>query len=387
MRKIAYVHPEMRVSVANADGSDIQVLNVAGTLQTWPVWSPDGENILFSSFSTGSNGHGRIGLYLHNLRVGASRLIYENESGTDAIARCTPHYALWSPDRSRLALIARTWSNGLTLLIIDPVEGAATRKIVNGMPLFVSWSCDSKQLLVHCGPSHYVVDAVGDIETAKVSGRSSLYMAPSWSPVDDRIAILSEEFEGQQSLQVGSVSAAEVSRITQFHGVGAFSWSPIGNSIGLLRDHQAGDRLYQGLWVVDSRGGGERRIINDRVLCFFWSPSGNEIAFVTPSSESKGLLRWGIVDVRYEESLRYFTDFRPSEEQLTIFMFFDQYAQSHNPWSPDGRHLIFSGAISQRKEGGSISDAQESRILVIDSNETDSPDQVADGLLGFWSPQ
>ncbi len=387
MRKIAFVQPEMRVSIANADGSDAKPLDAPGTFQTWPVWSPDGDRVVFSSFSTGSNGHGRIGLYTQDLDAEAARSIYENEPGTDAIAPRTPHYALWSPDKRRLALIARTWADGLSLLLVDPSGDAAATRIVNGMPVFASWSSDSRLLLVHSGPYHYVVDTARDLEPAKMPGRSRLYMAPSWSPVDDRIAILSEEAEGQQSLLVGAVSEAEVSRITQFHGAGAFSWSPGGNSIGLVRDQQEGARLYQGLWVVDSRGGGERRVINDRVLCFFWSPSGNEIAFVTPSADAKGSLRWGIVDVRSEEPARYLTDFRPSEEQLTIFMFFDQYAQSHNPWSPDGRHLIFSGEVGYRKESGPLSDSQESRVLVVDSRGADPPDEVADGLLGFWSPQ
>ena len=218
-------------------------------------------------------------------------------------------------------------------------------------------------------------------------GRSSLYLAPSWSPVDDRIAILSEEAEGRQSLLVGAVSDAEVSRITQFHGVGAFSWSPDGNSIGLVRDPQEGARLYQGLWIVDARGGGERRVIADKVLCFFWSPSGNEIAFVTPSEDAQGSLRWGVVDVRVEGPARYLADFRPSEEQMTTFIFFDQYVQSHNPWSPDGSHLIFSGEVGYRKESGPLSDSEASRVLVVDSRGADPPDEVTKGVLGFWSPQ
>ena len=49
-------------------------------------------------------------------------------------------------------------------------------------------------------------------------------------------------------------------------------------------------------------------------------------------------------------------DFVPSRQQLTAFMFFDQYAQSLTPWSPDGRSLLIFGKLGYYEERSPLSD-------------------------------
>ena len=117
--------------------------------------------------------------------------------------------------------------------------------------------------------------------------------------------------------------------------------------MALTREPQGESRFYNGIWHV-TLDGVERKLVRDMVLAFFWSPSGKEIAYVTTSEGAEGSVRWGLVDVESGD-VRYLSDFRPTEEQLNVFMFFDQYVQSHNPWSPDGSALIYSGALGYTK--------------------------------------
>ena len=78
-------------------------------------------------------------------------------------------------------------------------------------------------------------------------------------------------------------------------------------------------------------------------MAYFWSPDGSRLAYVALSKKA-GILRWTVLNVVNGERWPL-VDFIPSRDQLTIFQFFDQYAYSHSPWSPDSRSLVFAGKL------------------------------------------
>ena len=250
-------------------------------------------------FSSGSNGSGFLGLNLHTVGDGPARTIYTNEHGTDAIAQRTPHYTLWSPDGQRLALIARTWRPGLSLFLVDPDDSENVRRLIDGMPVFLSWSFDSRHLLVHSGSEHYIVDVYGgaDADAVKMPGRSGLYMAPSWSPSAHQVAILRQLDDEKQALLILDTEGADVKLVTEIKGSAAFAWRPGGGSIAITSGLQGESRLYRGLKEVSVDGTGNRSITDDLVLSFYWSPKRDSIAYVTLSDEAEGSTRWGVVDV------------------------------------------------------------------------------------------
>ena len=382
---IAYVDPDMRVHVANSDGSEQRLLDAPGRAHTWPVWSPKAGRLAFSGISSGSNGRGRLGLYLHDLGDGPAQTLFENEPGSDALAQRTPHYALWSPDGTRLAFVARTNREGLTLFVVDVSREGAAEPVIDGFPIFLSWSPDSRWLLLHCGQDHFMVDFEANGKVEKMPGGSSLYMAPSWSPVANVMGVMRQGDQERQGLLVGNATSGEASLVTELEGGAAFSWSPNGGRIALARDPHESSRFYRGLWLIDADGSQERRLSEDLVLCFFWSPDGAEIAYITPAQEASESVRWGVVDSE-SGATRYLADFRPSEEQVNTFMFFDQYAQSHNPWSPDGQKLIFSGVVAEADSGSALPQAHQASVLVADVDGRQPPAPVAKGFLGFWAP-
>ena len=77
--------------------------------------------------------------------------------------------------------------------------------------------------------------------------------------------------------------------------------------------------------------------------------------------------------------------FRPSGEVFTMLSFFDQYAYSHSPWSPDSSRLVMAGSegpVAERRNGHTPTG---SRIYVVDAVGDASPQEIAQGSVAFWS--
>ena len=173
----------------------------------------------------------------------------------------------------------------------------------------------------------------------------------------------------------------------------AFLWSPDGSHLAVVDDVRPvryGNTpilVYRQFRMLDSATFSERARVEENVLAFFWSPDGSKIAIVTIAGTG-GELRWTLLDVETGSSIRL-ADFTPSRDQLTMFQFFDQYAYSHLLWSPDSRYLIFSGRLSLSASSAGLmgqSDRRGSKVFIIDTGPVITVDEVAEGVLGFWSP-
>lgn len=384
MAEIAYIDRSMKVFLTDDAEKTPVALDGPGETQMWPVWSPNGRYVVYSAFSSGSNGHGHIGVYLHDFSTAETEEIFKNEPGSDGIARRTPHYVLWSPNSNLIALIVRSRDNGLSLVVHRMDDEDEPIPVHTGFPLFSSWSRDSRFLLLHSGAEHYLVDFSDEPIAQRMPIDSRLYMAPSWSPQADTMGILRERDNYRHSLMIGDVDGQKADLVMEFDGSGAFAWSPDGESFALTREPQGESRFYKGLWHI-LLDGTERQLVNDLVLAFFWSPTGEEIAFVTISESAEGSVRWGLANVKTGDA-RYLSDFRPTEEQLNILMFFDQYVQSHNPWSPDGTALIYSGALGYTKDREPLPQQDETQVIVEDVS-SGTPTEIARGVFGAWSPR
>jgi hypothetical protein len=143
---------------------------------------------------------------------------------------------------------------------------------------------------------------------------------------------------------------------------------------------------YDGLWLVDPTAGSSDRITDDPVLAFFWSPDGSRVAYVTSSEDAEGSLRWAVLSISTSET-GYLCDFRPSQEQLIAFMYFDQYGQSHTPWSPDGSLILFAGELGSRKVRTPLSRGASNRVHIVPADGKSDARDVAPGFVGCWGPE
>ena len=68
-----------------------------------------------------------------------------------------------------------------------------------------------------------------------------------------------------------------------------------------------------------------------------------------------------------------------------MFMFFDQYAQSHNLWSPDSDKILFAGVPGRLEERGPLPDGRASSIYIADVSGNGEPALIGTGSIGVWS--
>ena len=374
---IAYVDSDGQIRTVDPDGSSAVRISPDDGFFTWPMWSPDSSQIVFSG--TSGDGSGPLALYTYHLDENQPQTLFTNESGMGPILSGMPHYPLWAPDSDRLAFMASA-PQGLTLYLTDLRVGVDAEVVLRNSPLYASWSADSQQLLVHGGADHFLVDVEDGVQDLGITATD--YRAPAWWPSGDRMVFVSEDDPGKRGLYM-SDSGNEM-LLEEVSTEVAFLWSPNGESLAVAHSDLAGGLVYQGVSLFTSDGARRPMAIRSDVLAFFWSPDSTKLAYVT-LSDNREFLRWMVLDT-IDGSRWPLVDFTPSSTQMSLLRFFDQFAYSHGPWSPDSGSLVFSGRIANGSDPTSLIPQSMSQIIVTDIGRYPSPAAIAGGFMAVWSP-
>ena len=68
-----------------------------------------------------------------------------------------------------------------------------------------------------------------------------------------------------------------------------------------------------------------------------------------------------------------------------MLSFFDQYAYSHSPWSPDGTKLVVAGTMQRTPGRRNGQTPTTDRVFVLEVTGAASPRDIAAGTLAVWS--
>ena len=398
VNRIVYVGLDLQIRAVLPDGSDPWQISPAGGLFTWPTWSPDARKLVFSGVNEVAPGDYRVSLFSGSPFEGETREIFVNELGIEyQLAEDVFHYPLWSPDGRQVAFIAFS-SNGLTLFVDDLGDSKDATQVMDQGPMWISWSPDSRYLLVHRGGTHFLVNTLGGITVSELGIPSMGYRVPAWMPRENTVAIVAEQEPGEHMLMRAEVkgNGLEVPQpIIDVPRDPAFLWSPTGEYLALAGSSTLLDYLGMPLLayreVVLLSEDGTRQPVQtdgDIILAFFWSPDGSKLAYVS-LADRRGVLRWNVFSPGDGERAPL-VDFIPSRHQLTMFQFFDQYYYSHPLWSPDSGSLVFSGRLVDGTTASlsSYSTAQQrTQIVVVEATSNATANEIADGILAFWSPR
>ena len=381
---IAYTSLQGQIITMRPDGSYPEKVSPNDGFFTWPMWSPDGNQLVFSGVQPGSVGMGPLALYHYRLGQDQPRVLYTNEPGMGPILGGMPHYPLWAPDSGRLVFMASD-PRGLTLFLTDPRNGDGARVVIRRAPLYASWSSDSRQLLVHGGPDHFLADVTEEVKVKDLGVRAASYRVPAWWPLSKRIAFISENDVGSLGLYISHVDSGHRTLLQGLLGSAAFLGSPDGRFLAVGHSGSRRDFGYQGVALFSPDGTRRSVGIDEDVIAFFWSPDSHKLAYVTPSG-TRNVLRWMVLNVENEERWPL-VDFTPSADQMTIFQFFDQFAYSHSLWSPNSDSLVFAGVLSGEGVSASLNSQQAPQIFVVDAGPSPVAEPIADGILAVWSPR
>ena len=142
--------------------------------------------------------------------------------------------------------------------------------------------------------------------------------------------------------------------------------------------------LYDSFILYKTKNMSEKIIeITNAPLGYFWSPDSSKIALFT-ANQNSGYYDLYILNIENLELKKIFT-LKLSTEQLEMIIFSDQFAQSHNLWSPDSSKLLLSGNLYFNNIDDEILDKNPNIILISDLDSNPKSEILFDGSIAYWT--
>ena len=196
------------VGMMNADGSQPQDISQSpNSDEGFPAWSPDGQQIAFTSRRDGNNE-----IYL--LQIDGSLLIrLTNYSGDDFAPA-------WSPDGTQIAFVSdRDNAAGIYNLYIMDADGSNIRRLTNGSEIDYSpaWSPDGNWIAFrthHDGPGEIYRIRPDGTDLVNLTNNAADDWAPAWSP-DGTLLAFQTNRDGNWEIYVMDPDGSNPRNLTQ----------------------------------------------------------------------------------------------------------------------------------------------------------------------------
>jgi Tol biopolymer transport system component len=401
--RITYVSAGGDLFTVKADGSEQQRLTGGGTqlrsgstgpflaqsigsenFYAWPTWSPDGAKLAASRVQVSSGQNVEITIQVIDVATVRSNTVYSNDF-PGLVAEGSPHYLYWSPDSKFLSFLAST-AGRLTLFVMDTESNSEPVAVESGAPLYYSWAGDSNSLLIHIGPEVKLVRELSGGSSGQVLATARGFRVPAFSRDGSQIAYIGQAGpeEALFVAETGNVDSAR--QVMELGAFSAFMWSPDGTQLAVADQEDPNSIIFERLRIISADGSSVRTVAEGPMLAFYWSPNGERIAWVALNQEDQ-TFEWKVAASvsNGPEQARSLFSFHPSRDVLTMLSFFDQYAYSHSPWSPDSSRLVVAGTQAMPFERRNGQTPTGARVFVLDAEGNTPPQEIAEGTLAFWS--
>lgn len=399
--RIAIQTSDGQLFTVQPDGSDrIDLTEVdERRFNRQPTWSPDASRIGWVSLDP------RDG----NAQVRTDR--FDLTSPTTRAVGPAPFYLNWDPSSSQVAYLAPSPA-GIDLGLVQITPDDATdgvdpvQRLDRGEPYFFAWGPDGDELLIHA--SGFRLDRINvDGSTRVIEEFPAPFQAPVWLGEDETL-VYADQTDGENFLvTTGPLGEGRIELAT-FEGRLTFVVNDPGEYAALISRElpsggdggviTASTRLQPApddddffdpddpfadpvdvvptdmLSFIALYGGELTTVSGGKIVAFWWDPTGETLAWLEPSDDGGGMLQWWFSD---RNQVWGGVSFTPSQTFATNYLpFFDQYAQSHSFFSPDGTELTFAGQLANGEQG----------IFVVGIERGAQANKIADGVFAVWSP-
>lgn len=372
INRIAFITPDGQLGTIAPDGSDLHHLTHSEHFFQFPAWSPDNEALAL----IGSNGKEANITVVHE-----STLLLDATSHPIYTSRNQPPiYLYWSPDSQLISYLALHPTQRLAVYLIsgDGSQRVATdTPVIGGQPCFWHWRPDSSGFLAHVdlGQERSRLAFVNLHERGARASVRELDLLPghfqapaiaadgqSWA-----YALQDPGPTGESRIVVESGKRRRVN--VEHAGLLALNWSPTRTELAFIHPRAPAQSFQGPLQLWDAETGELRRLCEEQVLAFFWSPNGQQLAYFTlapqptppPAPQShattnghfkgnwpfmhqerttKVYLALQVFDLTTNQQ-RTLHIFEPAPPLVQRFLpFFDQFAKSHSLWSPTSNAVV-----------------------------------------------
>lgn len=232
-----------RLAIMDYDGANVQYLTDSSAIVLAPRFSPNGDQVLYTSYESGFP-------HIHVLDVGkVQQRVLEQSEGTMSFA---PRFA---PD-GRTVVFSLEQGGNSDLYVLDLASGNRTRLTsAPSIETAPSFSPDGSQIVFESDRSGnqqlYVMPASGG-EARRISFGQGRYGTPVWSPRGDLIAFTKQN-NGRFHIGVMRVDGSEERLLTASFLDEGPTWAPNGRVIMFARETQ-GASGRSSLYSVDISG-------------------------------------------------------------------------------------------------------------------------------------
>ena len=368
---------------------------LSGRAYQQPTWSANGWLSFVMAETLDSGATRQVVMAARPASGDPAISIYETSNSSYIYGYWSPAACPDGPECGRLAYLMNDGKQiAMHLADVSPGVPAAINDSIVGRaaPFYYSWAPNGSAMLWHTnGDTLSIFDATASSVSETLPDFPGNFPAPGWSPVHNDLL-----FARQDGLQSRMIVASGDMRSDLGLPVGGavfFGLSPDGSKVA----YASGAFPLSPITVINADGSDGRVLANTQnVIAFFWSPDSTRLAVASLRTDNSSApqtgtaahtrrvqqgsqpvqpFQWTVVDVT-TGTATLFAAFTPTEEEITRLQFFDQYAQSHRVWSPDGRYIVYA----ERPDSGSPA------IRLIDTQNPDTaPLRLIDGIDAVFS--